>query len=58
MYRSFMPQSRQMQGTSEEAYTERSVTELVTTQMAALRLNPSGGGIFAAIGAATSSEVP
>lgn len=86
MYRSFVPQSRQMLEEGEEAYAEQSVTEPSTTQMAALRANPWGSDSFAAslccalghialhyapsgaprpaakllaaIGAATSSEVP
>ena len=37
MYRSFVPQSRQMLEEGEEAYAELSVTEPSTTQMAALR---------------------
>jgi hypothetical protein len=55
MHRSFESQSRQMLGNGEEAYPPWYVTEPVTTQMAALRSNPSGSG--AAIGTATSSEV-
>jgi hypothetical protein len=86
MYRSFGPQSRQMRGKGEGAYSKQSVTESLTTQMAALRPNASGGGsyvaslccalghvglhyapsgaprsaakLLAAIGTATSSEVP
>jgi hypothetical protein len=58
MYRSFESQRREMLGNGEEAYPPWYVTEPVTTQMAALRSNPSGSGIFAAIGAATPFEVP
>ncbi len=48
MHRSFGPQSRQMQGEGEEAYSKQSVTEPSTPQMAALRPNPLGSGSFAA----------
>jgi len=53
MYRSFVPQARQLLGEGGGAYSKQSVTEPSTTQMADLRPNPSGSGSFAAaIGAA------
>jgi hypothetical protein len=48
MYRSFEPQSHQMRGEGEGAYSKESVTESSTTQMVALRPNPLGSGGFAA----------
>lgn len=47
MHRPFEPQSHQVLGEGEEAYPPY-VTELSTTQVMALRPNPSGGGSFAA----------
>jgi hypothetical protein len=50
MYRSFEPQSRQVPGEGEGAYSKQYVTEPSTTQMAAK--------LVAAIDTAISSEVP
>jgi NAD dependent epimerase/dehydratase family enzyme len=72
MHRPFEVQSRRMLGNGEDAHPLWYVTEPVTTQMAALRSNPSGSGLFAAtspapqsaakmqaaIGTATPSEAP